>query len=66
MFSLWSSQNEINPMIDCAKFSKLALFPIDGSYGFEMVSFFLVSLLNKFNYNVVESNIYSYLIFHYS
>ena len=47
MFSFWSSQNEINAMIDCAKFSELALFPINGSYGFEMVNFFLISLLIK-------------------
>lgn len=31
--------NDINGMIDCAKFADLALLLIDGSYGFEMVSF---------------------------
>lgn len=30
--------NDINGMIDCAKFADLALLLIDGSYGFEMVS----------------------------
>lgn len=40
--------NEINAMIDCAKFADLALLLIDGSYGFEMViSFsFFVSWMN--------------------
>ena len=31
--------NDINAMIDCAKFADLALLLVDGSYGFEMVSF---------------------------
>ncbi|XP_057549776.1 ribosome biogenesis protein bms1 [Amaranthus tricolor] len=31
--------NEINAMIDCAKFADLALLLIDGSYGFEMETF---------------------------
>lgn len=30
--------NDINGMIDAAKFADLALLLIDGSYGFEMVS----------------------------
>ncbi|KAL0311937.1 UNVERIFIED_CONTAM: Ribosome biogenesis protein BMS1 [Sesamum radiatum] len=30
--------NDINGMIDCAKFADLALLLIDGSYGFEMLS----------------------------
>ena len=34
--------NDINGMIDAAKFADLALLLIDGSYGFEMVS-----VLNK-------------------
>ncbi|EPS67590.1 hypothetical protein M569_07184, partial [Genlisea aurea] len=29
--------NDINGMIDCAKFADLALLLIDGSYGFELV-----------------------------
>lgn len=33
--------NDINGMIDAAKFADLALLLIDGSYGFEMVRFFL-------------------------
>ena len=32
--------NDINGMIDAAKFADLALLLIDGSYGFEMVRFF--------------------------
>lgn len=31
--------NDINGMIDAAKFADLVLLLIDGSYGFEMVSF---------------------------
>ena len=31
--------NDINGMIDAAKYADLALLLIDGSYGFEMVSF---------------------------
>lgn len=31
--------NDINGMIDAAKFADLALLLIDGSYGFEMVSY---------------------------
>lgn len=30
--------NDINGMIDAAKFADLALLLVDGSYGFEMVS----------------------------
>lgn len=32
--------NDINGMIDAAKFADLALLLIDGSYGFEMVRYF--------------------------
>lgn len=34
--------NDINGMIDCAKFADLALLLFDGSYGFEMVSIYLL------------------------
>lgn len=34
--------NDINGMIDAAKFADLALLLIDGSYGFEMVRFFFL------------------------
>jgi ribosome biogenesis protein BMS1 len=32
--------NDINGMIDAAKFADLALLLIDGSYGFEMVRYY--------------------------
>jgi ribosome biogenesis protein BMS1 len=36
--------NDINGMIDAAKFADLALLLIDGSYGFEMVRLEIVLL----------------------
>lgn len=36
--------NDINGMIDAAKFADLALLLIDGSYGFEMVSLLFKSI----------------------
>lgn len=47
--------NDINGMIDSAKFADLVLLLIDGSYGFEMVSYiyFLYKLTNLEN-NVVS------------
>lgn len=32
--------NDINGMLDAAKYADLVLLLIDGSYGFEMVSYF--------------------------
>ncbi|XP_021748940.1 ribosome biogenesis protein BMS1 homolog [Chenopodium quinoa] len=37
--------NEINAMIDCAKFADLALLLIDGSYGFEMETFEFLNVM---------------------
>ncbi|KAJ8774790.1 hypothetical protein K2173_017236 [Erythroxylum novogranatense] len=37
--------NDINGMIDCAKFADLALLLIDGSYGFEMETFEFLNIL---------------------
>ncbi|KAL2945287.1 Ribosome biogenesis protein bms1 [Bienertia sinuspersici] len=37
--------NEMNAMIDCAKFADLALLLIDGSYGFEMESFEFLNVM---------------------
>lgn len=34
--------NDINGMIDAAKYADLALLLIDGSYGFEMVSVIII------------------------
>ncbi|XP_073159506.1 uncharacterized protein [Henckelia pumila] len=39
--------NDINGMIDCAKFADLALLLIDGSYGFEMESFEFLNILQN-------------------
>ncbi|KAL6556633.1 Glycoside hydrolase 2 (Mannanase, beta-galactosidase) [Orobanche gracilis] len=39
--------NDINGMIDCAKFADLALLLIDGSYGFEMESFEFLNVLQN-------------------
>ncbi|XP_010542239.1 PREDICTED: ribosome biogenesis protein bms1 [Tarenaya hassleriana] len=37
--------NDINGMVDCAKFADLALLLIDGSYGFEMETFEFLNIL---------------------
>ncbi len=37
--------NDINGMIDAAKYADLALLLIDGSYGFEMVRYYCWFLL---------------------
>ncbi|GAB2267099.1 Glycoside hydrolase 2 (Mannanase, beta-galactosidase) [Dionaea muscipula] len=37
--------NEINGMIDCAKFADLALLLIDGSFGFEMETFEFLNIM---------------------
>ncbi|XP_010673096.1 uncharacterized protein LOC104889551 isoform X2 [Beta vulgaris subsp. vulgaris] len=37
--------NEINAMIDCAKFADLALLLVDGSYGFEMETFEFLNIM---------------------
>ncbi|KAJ8439766.1 hypothetical protein Cgig2_009590 [Carnegiea gigantea] len=37
--------NDINAMIDCAKFADLALLLVDGSYGFEMETFEFLNLM---------------------
>ncbi|KAL5781216.1 hypothetical protein ACOSP7_006245 [Xanthoceras sorbifolium] len=39
--------NDINGMIDCAKFADLALLLIDGSYGFEMETFEFLNLMHN-------------------
>ncbi|KAK6140784.1 hypothetical protein DH2020_025480 [Rehmannia glutinosa] len=39
--------NDINGMIDCAKFADLALLLIDGSYGFEMETFEFLNILQN-------------------
>lgn len=39
--------NDINGMIDAAKFADLALLLIDGSYGFEMVSYTYIYICNR-------------------
>ncbi|XP_057499171.1 LOW QUALITY PROTEIN: uncharacterized protein LOC130783501 [Actinidia eriantha] len=39
--------NDINGMIDAAKFADLALLLIDGSYGFEMETFEFLNILQK-------------------
>lgn len=36
-FQFVECPNDINAMVDCAKFADLALLLVDGSYGFEMV-----------------------------
>lgn len=36
--------NDINGMIDCAKIADLALLLTDGSYGFEMVRYHLLTM----------------------
>ncbi|XP_073312093.1 uncharacterized protein [Primulina huaijiensis] len=39
--------NDINGMIDCAKFADLALLLIDGSYGFEMETFEFLNIMQN-------------------
>ncbi|KAH6835805.1 P-loop containing nucleoside triphosphate hydrolases superfamily protein [Perilla frutescens var. hirtella] len=39
--------NDINGMIDCAKYADLALLLIDGSYGFEMETFEFLNILQN-------------------
>lgn len=42
--------NDINAMIDCAKFADLALLLVDGSYGFEMETFEFLNLMQAHGY----------------
>ncbi|MCD9558941.1 hypothetical protein HAX54_016641 [Datura stramonium] len=45
--------NEINGMIDVAKFADLALLLIDGSYGFEMETFEFLNILQNHDFKEV-------------